>query len=167
MAGQSSFDIVSKVDLQEVQNAVNNATREIAHRFDFKGAKAEIKLDEKTSKLILSCDDAEKMKQLVDVLRQKMVARNLPLRAFTYGKVEPAGGRTVRQEVTMQSGIPSEKAKEIVKLIKNTKLKVQAAIQDEQVRVTGKSRDDLQDVMKLLKANDLGIDMQFVNFRSA
>lgn len=167
MAGQSSFDIVSKVDLQEVQNAVNNATREIAHRFDFKGAKAEIKLDDKTNKLILACDDAEKMKQLVDVLRQKLVARHVPLRAFTYGRIEPAGGRTVRQEVTMQSGIPSDKAREIVKLIKNTKLKVQAAIQDDQVRVTGKSRDDLQEVIKLLKANDLGIDMQFVNLRTA
>jgi uncharacterized protein YajQ (UPF0234 family) len=167
VAGSNSFDIVSKVDLQEVQNAVNNATREIAHRFDFKGAKAEIKLDEKTNKLQLSCDDAEKMKQLVDVLRQKMVARNVPLRAFTYGKVEPAGGRTVRQDVTMQSGIPSDKAKEIVKVIKNSKLKVQAAIQDDQVRVTGKSRDDLQEVMRLLKGQDLGIDMQFTNFKSS
>ena len=167
MASSSSFDIVSKVDLQEVQNAINNTTREVAHRFDFKGTKADIKLDDKANNMILTCDDAEKLKQVIDVLRQKLVARNVPLRAFTYGKVEPAGGKTVRQEVTLQSGIPSDKAKEIVKIIKNSKLKVQASIQDEQVRVQGKSRDDLQEVMKLLKANDFGIDMQFTNFRTA
>src|SRR5687768_5117239 len=114
------------MDLQEVQNAVNNATREIAHRFDFKGSVASIKLEKE--KLILTCDDAEKMKQLVDVLRSKLSARNVPLRGITYGKVEPATGSTVRQEATLQSGIPSDKAKEIVKIIKNTKLKVQASI---------------------------------------
>lgn len=167
MAGSNSFDICSNVDPQEVQNAINNATREIAHRFDFKGTKSTITLEKDKNRLVLVCDDAEKLKQLTDVLRSKLVARNVPLRAFTYGKVEPAGGSTVRQEVSMQSGIPSDKAKEIVKVIKNSKLKVQAAIQDEQVRVTGKSRDDLQEVMKLLKSQDLGIDMQFTNFRTS
>ena len=165
MAGTNSFDIVSTVDFAEVQNAINNATREVQHRFDFKGTKATITLD-KDKKLILVCDDAEKLKQLIDVLRQKLVLRNVPLRACTYGKVEQAGGSTVRQEITLQSGIPTEKAKEIVKLIKNSKIKVQASIQDEQVRVQGKSRDDLQEVMKMLKAQDLGIDMQFTNFRT-
>lgn len=165
MAAANSFDIVSKVDLQEVQNAINNATREIAHRFDFRGSKSSISL-EKDGTLLILCDDVEKLKQLTDVFRQKLVARNVPLRALTYGKAEPATGSTVRQVVTLQSGIPSEKAKEIIKLIKNSKIKVQASIQDEQVRVTGKSRDDLQDVMQLLKGQDLGIDMQFTNFRT-
>jgi uncharacterized protein YajQ (UPF0234 family) len=164
MAASNSFDIVSKVDLQEVQNAVQNCMREIAHRFDFKGSKSSVKLEE--GRLVILCDDAEKLKQLTDVLRQAMVKRNVPLRAMTYGKVEPATGSTVRQEVSLQSGIPTEKAKEIVKVIKNSKLKVQASIQDEQVRVTGKSRDDLQEVMKLLKGTELGIDMQFTNFRT-
>lgn len=164
MAASNSFDIVSKVDLQEVQNAVQNCMREIAHRFDFKGSKSSVKLEE--GRLVILCDDAEKLKQLTDVLRQKLVARNVPLRALTYGKVEPATGSTVRQEVTLQSGIPVDKAKQIVKVIKDSKLKVQASIQDEQVRVTGKSRDDLQEVMKLLKTTELGIDMQFTNFRT-
>lgn len=165
MAAANSFDIVSKVDLQEVQNAINNATREIAHRFDFKRSKAAISL-EKDGTLLILCDDSEKIKQLHDVFRQKLVARNVPLRALTYGKVEPATGSTVRQVVTLQSGIPTEKAKEIVKIIKNSRIKVQASIQDEQVRVQGKSRDDLQEVMQLLKGQDLGIDMQFTNFRT-
>src|SRR5579872_6791619 len=117
MAGTNSFDIVSTVDLQEVQNAINNATREIANRFDFKGSKSTITLD-KDKKLILFSDDAEKLKQLTDVLRAKLIARKVSLRALTYGKVEAATGSAVRQEVTLQSGIPSDKAKEIIKLIK-------------------------------------------------
>ena len=165
MAAANSFDIVSKVDLQEVQNAINNTTREIAHRFDFKATKASVSL-EKDGTLLFLCDGDEKLKQFLEVFRQNLVKRNVPLRAVTYGKVEPASGMTVRQTATLQSGIPSDKAKEIIKVIKNSKLKVQASIQDEQVRVTGKSRDDLQDVMKLLKSEDLGFDMQFTNFRT-
>ena len=165
MAGSNSFDIVSKVDLQEVTNAIQNATREIAHRFDFKGSKSSITL-EKDGSLLLLCDDAEKIKQLTDVLRAKLIARSVPLSALTYGKVEPATGSTVRQSVQLQSGIPIEKAKEIVKIIKNSKIKCTASIQDEQVRVQSKSRDELQEVMKLLKGSDLGIDLQFTNFRT-
>lgn len=165
MAAANSFDIVSKVDLQEVQNAIQNTTREIAHRFDFKGSKATITL-EKDGTLLILVDDTEKLKQLTDVFRQNLVKRNVPLRALTYGKAEPAGGSTIRQSVTLQSGIPVEKAKEIVKVLKNSKIKVQASIQDEQVRVSGKSRDDLQEAMRILKAEDLGVDMQFTNFRT-
>lgn len=166
MAGQSSFDIVSKVDLQEVANAIQNCTREIQHRFDFKGVKASVSL-EKDGTLLLLCDGEDKLKQFTDVFRQALVKRNVPLRALTYGKVEPASGMTVRQRVTLQSGIPSDKAKEIIKIIKNSKVKCTASIQDEQVRVQSKSRDDLQEVMRILKAEDLGIDMQFTNFRTA
>lgn len=163
MASESSFDIVSKIDMQELDNAVNQAMKEIGQRFDFKGSKSNIAIEKE--ELVLISDDEQKMKSVVDVLQTKLVKRNIPLKALTYGKVEPAAGSTVRQRITLQQGIPTDKAKEIVKIIKNSKIKVQAAIQGDQVRVSGKSRDDLQAVMQSLKGEDLGIDMQFTNYR--
>ncbi len=165
MAAESSFDIVCKVDMQEVDNAVNQALKEIGQRFDFKGSKSEIVLDKLKGTLTLSSEDDFRLKSLNDILQSKVIKRGISLKALSYGKVESAAGGSVRQVITMQQGIPQEKAKEIVKLIKNTKLKVNASIQQDQVRVTGKSRDDLQAVIAMLKGEDLGIDMQFVNYR--
>jgi uncharacterized protein YajQ (UPF0234 family) len=159
-----SFDIVSTVDMQEVDNAVNQAVKEIGQRYDFKGSKCEISREKEAVKLL--ADDDYKLKAVVDVLQSKIIKRGISLRALQYGKVEPASGGTVRQIVTVQQGISKEKGKEINAFIKETKLKVQSQIQDEQVRVTGKNIDDLQEVIALLKGKDLGIDMQYVNFRS-
>ena len=167
MAAESSFDIVCKIDMQEMDNAVNQSKKEVEQRFDFKGSKSDIVLDKLKNTLTLTSEDDFKLKSLNDILQSKIIKRGISLKALTYGKVEPAAGNTVRQVITLQSGIPQEKAKEIVKIIKNTKLKVNASIQQDQVRVTGKSRDDLQTVISKLKSEDLGIDMQYVNFRSA
>ena len=167
MAAESSFDIVCKIDMQEMDNAVNQSIKEVEQRFDFKGSKSDIVLDKLKNTLTLTSDDDFKLKNLNDILQSKIIKRGISLKALTYGKVEPATGNTVRQVITLQSGIPQEKAKEIVKVIKATKLKVNASIQQDQVRVSGKSRDDLQAVITKLKSEDLGIDMQFVNFRSA
>ena len=160
---ESSFDIVSKVDLQEVRNAIAQAMKEISTRFDLKGTGSDVSLGE--DELILVSSDDYKLKAVRDVLEGRLVKRNVPLKALDWGKPEEALSGTMRQRVTMQKGIPTEKAREIVKLIKQTKLKVQASIQGEQVRVAGKSRDDLQAVMKMLRDGDLGIDMQFTNYR--
>jgi cyclic-di-GMP-binding protein len=160
---ESSFDVVSKVDLQEVRNAIAQAMKEISTRFDLKGTGSDVSLGE--DELVLVSSDEYKLKAVRDVLEGRLVKRNVPLKALDWGKPEEALSGTVRQRVTMQKGIPTEKAREIVKLIKQTKLKVQASIQGEQVRVAGKSRDDLQSVMKLLRESDLGIDMQFTNYR--
>jgi uncharacterized protein YajQ (UPF0234 family) len=160
---ESSFDVVSTVDLQEVKNAIGQAMKEITTRFDLKGSNSTIDLQ--GEELLISTADAGKIKAVRDVLETRLVKRNVPLKALTFGDVEKALGGTARQKVTLQKGIPSEKAREIVKLIKGTKLKVQASIQGEQVRVTGKNRDDLQAVIQLLKGTDLGIDMQFTNYR--
>ncbi len=159
----ASFDVVSTVDHQEVKNAISQALKEIGTRFDLKGANADIAFS--GEEVTLSSQDEYKLKAVRDVLETRLVKRNVPLKALTYGTIEKALGQTARQKVTLQSGIPTEKAREIVKLIKGSKLKVQAAIQADQVRVTGKSRDDLQAVMRLLKETDLGIDMQFTNYR--
>ena len=159
----ASFDIVSSVDLQEVKNAIAQAMKEIQTRYDLKGTPSNIELTGEA--LVLTSSDEFKLKAVRDVLETRLVKRNVPVKALTYETVESALGGTVRQKVTLQNGIPTEKAREIVKIIKNTKLKVQAAIQGEQLRVTGKSRDDLQAVMKTLKGTDLGIDMQFTNYR--
>ena len=158
-----SFDIVSKVDMQEVDNAVNQAVKEIAQRYDFKGSKCQI-TPEKDSVKILA-DDDYKLKAVVDVLQSKFLKRNISIKALQYGKVEPASGGLVRQIITVQQGISKEKAKEIIAVIKEAKLKVQAQIQDDQVRVTGKNRDDLQEAIQLLKGQDLDVEMQFLNFR--
>ena len=161
----NSFDIVSKVDLQEVANAMQNALKEVHTRFDLKDAKADIKLEGKDAIIVTAVDDY-KLKAVNDVFQQKLVKRNVPLKALTYGAVEPAAGATVRQKITMQQGIPIEKAREIVKLIKDSKKKVQASIQGDTVRVSGKDRDALQEIIALVKGRDFGIDMQFTNYRT-
>lgn len=167
MAGQNSFDIVSKIDLQEVRNAVDQAMKEIKQRFDFKGSKSDIMLDDKEKAMILLSDDENKLKSVIDILQTKIIKRGISLKALTYEKLEQALGGTVRQKIKLQDGIPQENAKEIVRIIKDAKLKVQAQIQGDQLRITGKSRDDLQAVIALLKEKDLGVDMQFVNYRSS
>ena len=160
---ESSFDIVSTVDLQEVKNAIAQAMKEIVTRFDLKASGSEIELV--GEELILTSSDEFKLKAVRDVLEGRLVKRNVPLKALTWQKVDEALGGTVRQRVTLQKGIPTDKAREIVKVIKGTKVKVQAAIQGDQLRVTGKNRDDLQAVMQTLRQTDLGIDMQFTNYR--
>jgi uncharacterized protein YajQ (UPF0234 family) len=164
MAQQNSFDIVSQVDRAEVMNALNQTMKEVQQRFDFKGSKAEVHAEEK--ELILLAEDETKLRNMNDILQQKLVRRGVPLKAFDYGKVEPAAGGTVRQHALIQQGIPQDKAKEIVKFIKDTKLKVQASIQGDMVRVSGRDRDTLQDAITRLKARDFGIHMQFTNYRS-
>jgi uncharacterized protein YajQ (UPF0234 family) len=164
MASECSFDIASKVDLQEVDNAIHQTIREIAQRFDFKGSPATVTRDEHT--LVLSAEDDFKLKQMLDILEAKLVKRQVPLKALVRGKVEPAAAGRVRQQIEIQQGIPTEKAREIVKLIKGTKRKVQAQIQEDQVRVFGRDRDELQAVIQFLREQDLGIHMQFINYRS-
>jgi len=165
MASDNSFDIVSKTDMQEVKNAIEQALKEVAQRFDFKGSKSDVKLEEKNNEIIVSSDDEYKLKSLIDILQAKLVKRGISLKALTYGKIESALGGTARQSIKLQQGIPSENAKEIVKAIKETKIKVQSQIQGDQVRVSGKNRDDLQSVIKFLRESDFGIDMQFLNYR--
>lgn len=162
----NSFDIVSKVEMPEVLNAIQQADKELLTRFDLKGSKSAIELNEKDNKIVLTSADEFKVKAVAEILEGKLIKRKVPLKALTYGVVQPAAGSTVRQEITLQQGIPGEKAKEIVKLIKDSKKKVQASIQGDTVRVTGKDRDVLQDVIQLLRSTDLGIDMQFTNYRS-
>ena len=163
---ENSFDIVSKVDLQEVSNAMQQALKEIHTRFDLKDSKSNIVLEGKDA-IILTSQDDYKLKAVNDVLQQRLVKRGVPLKALTYGAIEPAAGSTVRQKISMQQGIPTEKAREIVKTIKNSKQKVQASIQGDLVRVSGKDRDTLQAVIALLRNSDFGIDMQFTNYRSS
>ena len=165
MAQENSFDVVCKVDLQEVTNALDQARREVETRYDLKGSRNEIVLDK--SDIVVSAADEMKLKAVVDILQGRLHRRGVPLKALTYGKVEDAAGGVKRQKISLQQGIPIEKAREIVRLIKDTKLKVQAAIQEDQVRVSGKNRDDLQRVIALLKDRDLGIALQFANYRSA
>jgi uncharacterized protein YajQ (UPF0234 family) len=165
MAQQNTFDIVSKIDHAEVVNAVNQALKEVQTRFDFKGSKSDIEL-EKQDAIILTSDDEYRLKSLNDILQTKFVKRGVPLKGLTYGKVEQALGGTVRQRIALQQGIPQEKAKEIVKFIKDTKLKAQPSIQGDMVRVTGRDRDTLQEVIAALRDHDFGIDMQFTNYRS-
>src|SRR5262252_7464983 len=162
---ENSFDIVSKVDLQEVSNALQQALKEIHTRYDLKDSKSDIRLDDKEA-LVLSSADEYKLKSVNDVLQTKLVKRGVSLKALTYGAIEPAAGSTVRQKVSLQQGIPIEKAREIVKLVKNSKLKVQASIQGDFVRVSGKDRDTLQQVIAMIKQSDFGIDMQFTNYRT-
>jgi uncharacterized protein YajQ (UPF0234 family) len=164
MAKENSFDIVSKTDYAEVTNAVNQTMKEVSQRFDFKGSSAKVEQQQKD--LMLSAEDETKLRNMNDILQGKLVKRGISLKALDYQKIEPAAGGTVRQLVKIQQGIPIEKAKEVVKFIKDSKVKVQASIQGETVRVSGKDRDTLQDVIARLKANDFGIDMQFDNYRS-
>jgi cyclic-di-GMP-binding protein len=165
---QNSFDVVCNIDVQEVSNAVHQAMKEIQTRFDFKGSKSNITFDGK-EELILISDDEKKLKSVIDILREKLIKRKVPLNGLIYGKMEEASGNTVRQVVKLQQGIPSEKAKEIVKIIKNSKLKkVQASIQADQVRITSPNKDELQEVIKMLREQEtaLGIPLQFTNYRS-
>lgn len=163
MAKDASFDVVSKVDMQEVSNAVVQANREIETRFDFKGSKSEIKLDDEA--LTLISDDEYKLSQVLDVLQTKLVKRDVSLRALKAGKMEPAAGGTVRQTYQLVQGIDQDAAKKITKLIKDSKMKVQSQIQGDQVRITGKNRDDLQQVIQLLKSEISDLPLQFTNYR--
>ncbi|MBZ5530872.1 MAG: YajQ family cyclic di-GMP-binding protein [Acidobacteriia bacterium] len=162
---ENTFDIVSKVDMQEVANAIQNALKEVHTRFDLKDSKSEIAVEGKDA-IIMSSSDEYKLKAVNDILQSKLVKRGVAIKALTYGVVEPAAGSRARQKITMQQGIPIEKAKEIVKLIKDSKKKVQASIQGDLVRVSGKDRDSLQEIIALLKGHDFGIDMQFTNYRT-
>ncbi|MBS6904290.1 YajQ family cyclic di-GMP-binding protein [Phascolarctobacterium sp.] len=163
MAKDSSFDVVSQVDMQEMDNAVNQTKKEIAQRYDFRGSDASIELEEKCIKL--AAEDEYKLNAIIDMLRVRMAKRDIPLRCLELGKVEPASKGTVRQTLTILQGIPKEKAKAIVAAIKATKLKVNAQMQDDQVRVSGAKKDDLQAVIQTLKAGDFGVDLQFINMR--
>lgn len=163
MAKDSSFDIVSETDMQEVNNAISQAMKEIGQRFDFRNSKSEITLEENNLKVI--SDDEFKLENVLDIFRSKAIKRNVSVKCFDYGKVEPAAKGTVRQIIKIKSGISKENAKKIINLIKESKLKVQAQIQDDQVRVSGKNKDDLQQVIAKLRQADLEIDLQFINFR--
>lgn len=163
---ENTFDIVSKIDLTEVSNAVQQAMKEIQTRYDLKDSKSSIELNEKDHKLLLASSDEYKLKAITEILNQKLVKRNVPLKGLTYGAITPATHGSVRQEISLQQGIATEKAKDIVKTIKDSKLKVQATIQGDVVRISGKDRDTLQQAIALLKGKDFGIDMQFTNYRS-
>jgi cyclic-di-GMP-binding protein len=162
----NSFDVVSKVEMPEVLNAIQQTLKEVHQRYDLKDSHSTIELDEKEHKVLLASKDEFKLKAVVDVLETKLVKRQVPLKALNFGEVTPAAGSTVRQEITMQQGIPIEKAREIVKKVKDSKLKVQASIQGDFVRIAGRDRDVLQQAIKLLRESDFGIDMQFVNYRT-
>jgi uncharacterized protein YajQ (UPF0234 family) len=163
MSKESSFDIVSKVEMSEVTNAISIAMKEIQNRYDFKGSKSDISLDKE--ELVLVSDDEYKLDQLKDVLFSKMIKRGIPIKNLDYGKVERASGGTVRQRAKLVQGIDKENAKKINTIIKNSGLKVKSQVQDDQVRVTGKNRDDLQKIIAAVKEADLTVDVQFVNYR--
>jgi uncharacterized protein YajQ (UPF0234 family) len=164
MAQQNSFDIVSQIDRAEITNAINQTIKEVRQRFDFKGSNANVLMEK--NELVLTAEDETKLRNMNDILQQKLVRRSVPLKALSYGQIEPAAGGTVRQHVQIQEGIPQDKAKEVVKFIKDSKVKVQSSIQGDVVRVTGRDRDTLQDVIAKLKSTDFGIHMQFTNYRS-
>lgn len=160
-----SFDVVSKLDMQEVENAVHQMNKEIQTRFDFKGSVSRVDLDKKESKLTLYSDDEQKLKSVVDIVQGKLIKRGVSIKALDFQKIEAAESATVRQVVKLTQGIISEKAKDIVRVVKDSKLKVQASIQGDQLRVTGKSKDDLQSAMAMLRSSDFGLPLQFTNFR--
>jgi uncharacterized protein YajQ (UPF0234 family) len=162
----NSFDVVSKVEMPEVLNAVQQALKEINQRFDLKDSHSNLELNEKDAKITLASQDEYKLKAVVDILESKLVKRKVPLKALSFGPLIPSAGSSVKQEITLQQGISTEKAREIVKKIKDSKLKVQASIQGDFVRVAGKDRDTLQSVIQLLRGSDFGIDMQFINYRT-
>ena len=166
MAKQNSFDIVSQVDMAEVKNAVNQATKELVQRFDLKGSNSSIELNDKEGRLVLASADEFRLNAVNGILQQKLVRRGVSLKALTYGNIEPAAHGRVRQAVELQQGIPIEQARQIVKIIKQAKLRVQASISEDMVRVSGKDRDTLQEVIALIKEQDFPIDMQFTNYRS-
>lgn len=163
---ENTFDVASKIDLNEVLNAVQQASKELLTRYDLKDSKSSIELKEKEHKIQMSSADDYKLKAVNEILRQKLVKRNVPLKGLEYSEVSTTGSGAAKQEITLQQGIPTEKAKDIVRVIKDSKLKVQASIQADVVRVSGKDRDVLQEVIALLRGQDFGIDMQFINYRS-
>ncbi len=163
---ENTFDIVSKIDLNEVQNAVQQTSKEVLTRYDLKDSKSSVELDEKAHKILLASSDEYKLKAVAEILGQKLVKRSVPLKGLEYGPITQASGGSVRQEITLQQGIATEKAKDIVKLIKESKLKVQASIQGDVVRISGEDRDTLQQAITLLRGKDFGIDMQFTNYRT-
>lgn len=165
MADEHSFDVVSRVDLQEVSNAVQQAVKEIGQRFDFKGSQTSLELDKDKSEIGIISDDEYKLKSVIEILKNKLVKRNVPLKTLLFGKIEKAAGETVRQTLTLQQGISTERAKEIVKLIKETKIKAQAEIQKDQVRVRAKKIDDLQSVIAMLKSKEFDFNIEFINYR--
>jgi cyclic-di-GMP-binding protein len=162
----NSFDVVSKIEMPEVVNAIQQAQKEIQQRYDLKDSHSSIELNEKDNKIVLTSKDEFKLKAVVDILESKLVKRKVPLKGLTFGQILPAAGSTVRQEITLQQGISTEKCREIVKAVKDSKLKVQASIQGDFVRVSGRDRDTLQSIIKLLRDADFGIDMQFTNYRT-
>jgi len=162
----NSFDVVSKIEMPEVHNAVQQALKEVNQRFDLKDSHSNIEFNEKDSKILLHSKDEFKLKAVVDILQSKLIKRQVPLKGLTYGEIIPAAGSTVKQEITLQQGIAIEKARDLVKKIKDSKLKVQASIQGDFVRVAGKDRDTLQSAIKLLRDTDFGIDLQFTNYRT-
>ena len=166
MAADNSFDVVSKVEIQEVRNAIDQAIKEVRARFDLKDSNSEVKLEDQDKVIQLASADEYKLEAVKEILSQKLVKRGVSLKSLKYEKLEPAMGKSVRQKITLQQGIASEKAKEIVKLIKDSKKKVQASIQGETVRISGKDRDTLQEAIALLRGHDFGIDLQFTNYRS-
>jgi len=165
MADQNSFDVVSEVNVQEVKNALDQTMKEITQRFDFKGSKSKVTLEESETALVLISDDEAKLKSVIDILQNKLVKRGVSLKSLDYGKVEQALAGTVRQRAAITQGIASDKAKDIGKAIRDAKFKVQTQIQGEQLRVTSKSRDELQSVIAFLKGKDFGIPLQFTNYR--
>jgi uncharacterized protein YajQ (UPF0234 family) len=166
MAATYSFDVTSNIDMPEVDNAVNQARKEIGQRFDFKGSIAAIDLDQKANTLTLTAEDNFKLESVWDVLQTRLIKRSVPVKNMKRGDIEPAAGATVKQVITLQQGIPSDAAKEIVKHLKDLKLKkVQASIQGDQVRITSPSKDDLQGAMQALRAQDFGVALQFGNYR--
>lgn len=166
MAQNSSFDVTTGVDLQEVDNAVNQAQKEIAQRYDFKGSKAAIDFSKVEKKLVLTADDDFKMRALFDVLQGKLIKRGVSVKNIDIGETKPAGGDTVRKEIGLKMALDGETAKRVAAAIKDAKLKkVQAAIQGEQVRISGPSKDDLQEAMALLRAGDFGVELKFGNYR--
>ena len=161
-----SFDVTSNVDLQEVDNALNQARKEVAQRYDFKGSKASIEFDAKESKLVLVADDEFKLNALWEIVQTRLVRRNVPVKNLSRGTAQAAANSTVRQEIALQQGIPTDKARDIVKCLKDSKLKkVQASIQGDQLRVQSPSKDDLQEAMRLLREQDFGVALQFGNYR--
>jgi cyclic-di-GMP-binding protein len=163
---ENTFDIVSKVEMPEVVNAIQQALKEVQTRYDLKDSKSSIELNEKDLKILLHSSDDFKLKAVNEILEGKLVKRKVPLKNLVHGVIEPAAGSTVRQEITLQQGIPIEKAREIVKVIKEAKKKAQASIHGDLVRVSSKDRDTLQEIIALLRSKDFGLDMQFVNYRS-
>jgi cyclic-di-GMP-binding protein len=162
----NTFDVVSKIEMPEVLNAVQQASKEVQTRFDLKDSKSSIEVKEKDNKILLASSDEFKLKAVVEILQSKLVKRKVPLKGLSFGEIIPSAGSTVKQEITLQQGIAIEKAREIVKKVKDSKLKVQASIQGDFVRIAGKDRDTLQQAIQLLRSSDFGIDMQFINYRT-